>query len=168
MNARYRCVFIRHGESTYNKLNRFTGWQDVPLTTNGVQEARKAGAILKDNGFDFDLVYTSMLKRAIWTYHSIADEMDSHHLEHRKDWRLNEKHYGTLQGFVKDENTENSLKLKGFKEWRDTFQGSAPGLAVSDFRHPVHDRKYYGLVHPDALPSSESMKDCVTRTLPFW
>ena len=94
--VRYRVVFVRHGESTYNRLNRFTGWQDVPLTEIGIKQARQAGSILKDHGFEFNLAYTSMLKRALWTYHTIADELDIHWIEHRKDWRLNEKHYGLL------------------------------------------------------------------------
>ena len=153
-------VFVRHGESTYNLLNRFTGWQDVPLTEDGVKQARKAGSILREHGYEFNLAYTSMLKRALWTYHTIADELDIHWIEHRKDWRLNEKHYGLLQGLQKDVEHNKHLNEKKLKEWRETFQGAGPGLRETDFRHPIHDRKYYGIVHPDALPEVESMKDC--------
>lgn len=123
---------------------------------------------MKDHDFEFNLVYTSMLKRAIWTYHTIAEEMDINWVEHRKDWRLNEKHYGLLQGLEKDVAPNKHLNLKNLKVWRNTYQGKGPGLCVNDFRHPIHDRKYYGLVHPDALPKVESMADCVARTMPFW
>ena len=160
-SARYRVVFVRHGESTYNHLNRFTGWQDVPLTQKGIEEARQAGSILKEHNFEFDLAYCSMLKRALWTYHAIADELDMHWVELRKDWRLNEKHYGALQGLEKDVELNKHLNVKQLKEWRETFIGSGPGLCKNDFRHPIHDPKYYGLVHPDALPKVESMKDCM-------
>lgn len=150
--ARYRVVFVRHGESTYNKLNRFTGWQDVPLTEHGIGEARRAGQILNEHGFEFNLAYTSMLKRAIWTYHTIADELGMHWVEHRKDWRLNEKHYGVLQGLQKDVSYSKHINRENLKKWRNTYMGAGPGLLVNDFRHPVHDRKYYGIVHPEALP----------------
>ena len=101
--VRYRVVFVRHGESEYNKMNRFTGWQDVPLTELGVNQAKQAGKILKQHGYTFDFSYTSMLKRAIWTYHTIAEELDIHWITHYKDWRLNEKHYGSLQGLPKED-----------------------------------------------------------------
>ena len=101
--ARYKVVFLRHGESEFNKENKFTGWQDVKLTEIGINQAKQAGRILKQHGFTFDVVFTSMLKRAIWTYHTCADELDIHWAPHIKDWRLNEKHYGALQGLEKSE-----------------------------------------------------------------
>ena len=100
--AKYRVVFVRHGESEFNLLNRFTGWQDVKLTKLGVLQAKQAGKILNQHGYKFDHAYTSMLKRAIWTYHTIAEELNIHWIPHYKDWRLNEKHYGALQGLQKD------------------------------------------------------------------
>ena len=115
--AKYKCVFIRHGESEFNQLNRFTGWQDVKLTANGIEQAKKAGQILCQHGFSFDIAYTSMLKRAIWTYYTIAEELNIHWVTHYKDWRLNEKHYGALQGLEKD-SCYKSISQDDLKFWR--------------------------------------------------
>ncbi|RME77269.1 2,3-diphosphoglycerate-dependent phosphoglycerate mutase [Candidatus Woesearchaeota archaeon] len=158
-------VLLRHGESTWNKENRFTGWTDVPLTKKGEEEARHAGRILKENGFTFDVVFTSFLKRAIQTAQIVLDEMNLSPLI-VKTWRLNEKHYGALQGLNKKETAEKEGEEQVFK-WRRVYDCRPPALDKDDPRHPIHD-KLYEHVDPALLPSTESLEDCVKRTIPFW
>ena len=164
--AKYKVVFVRHGESEFNKLNRFTGWQDVRLTELGINQAQQAGRILKQHGYTFDIAFTSKLKRAIWTYHTIADELDIHWAPHIKDWRLNEKHYGALQGLDKDQTTKHHSE-ENVELWRSSFDIGPPALSFNDYRHPMHETKYQDMPR-DALPKNESMKDCVDRIVPFW
>ncbi|KAM3127971.1 hypothetical protein pb186bvf_019902 [Paramecium bursaria] len=149
----YRVVFLRHGESVWNKENRFTGWHDVVLADTGILEAKKAGQTLLKEGFVFDQVYTSVLTRAIQTYNIVADELKCHHLPVVKSWRLNERHYGGLQGLNK---TETAAK-----------HGEQQPQQPEDPRNPVFDIKYKG-IPKDALPLSECLKDTVARVIPFW
>ncbi|MEN0058039.1 MAG: 2,3-diphosphoglycerate-dependent phosphoglycerate mutase [Bdellovibrio sp.] len=162
----YKLVLIRHGESVWNQENRFTGWQDVDLSEKGRAEALKGGKALKDKGFSFDVVYTSVLKRAIKTLNFVLDELDLVWLPVHKDWRLNERHYGALQGLNKAETAarhgEEQVKI-----WRRSYDVPPPPMEVSDSRHPVHDVRYRG-VKPSLLPSQESLKDTVARFLPLW
>jgi 2,3-bisphosphoglycerate-dependent phosphoglycerate mutase len=162
----HKVVFVRHGESTWNKENRFTGWTDVALTENGIQEAKFAGQLLKQNGFNFDLAFTSVLTRAIMTYNNIATELGCHWIPVHKHWRLNERHYGALQGLNKAETAakhgEEQVTL-----WRRSYDIPPPELALDDERHPQHDPRYQGLPL-DVLPKTESLKITVDRVLPFW
>jgi 2,3-bisphosphoglycerate-dependent phosphoglycerate mutase len=162
----YKLVLIRHGESTWNQENRFTGWQDVDLSEKGRAEALKGGKALKDKGFAFDIAYTSMLKRAIKTLNFVLDEIDQVWLPVYKDWRLNERHYGALQGLNKAETAalhgEEQVKI-----WRRSYDTPPPPMETSDSRHPSHDPRYKN-VDPKKLPSQESLKDTVARFLPFW
>ena len=162
----FKVVLLRHGESTWNKENRFTGWTDVDLTDKGRAEAREAGRLLKAGGFAFDFVYTSVLKRAIWTSVLALDELDQLWLPVERDWRLNERHYGALQGLNKAETAakhgEDQVKI-----WRRAFAIAPPPLTNADPRHPSHDARYTRLAHSD-LPSTESLKDTIARFLPYW
>ena len=160
----YKLVLIRHGESTWNLENRFTGWTDVALTATGVAQAREAGRLLKAEGFDFDIAYTSVLKRAIWTLWHALDEMDSTWLPVVNDWRLNERHYGALQGLDKSE-TAKKFGVEQVHIWRRSYDTPPPPLEVSDERHPVHDPRYHAIT---GLPGTESLKDTLARVLPFW
>ncbi|XP_051912550.1 2,3-bisphosphoglycerate-dependent phosphoglycerate mutase-like [Hippocampus zosterae] len=164
--ARFRVVFMRHGESTWNLQNRFTGWTDVKLTPKGIQEAKDAGQKLAQNGFKFDLIYTSVLSRAIQTYNYAAEEMDCHYLPVVKDWRLNERHYGALQGLNKKETAEKHGEEQ-VKIWRRSFDIPPPALEPSDARCPHQDIKYRG-VDPAKLPLTESLKLTIDRVLPLW
>ncbi|HWP63078.1 MAG TPA: 2,3-diphosphoglycerate-dependent phosphoglycerate mutase [Candidatus Binatia bacterium] len=159
-------VLIRHGESIWNKENRFTGWTDVDLTETGVAEAREAARLLREEGFDFDLAFTSVLKRAIRTLWIVLDELDRMWLPVVNDWRLNERHYGALQGLNKAEMAarygEEQVLL-----WRRSYDVPPPPLDLDDPRHPRFDRRYAALP-ADALPRSESLKDTVARFLPAW
>ncbi len=162
----YKLVLIRHGESVWNQENRFTGWQDVDLSEKGRAEALKGGKALKDKGFSFDKAYTSVLKRAIRTLNFVLDELDQAWVPVNKDWRLNERHYGALQGLNKAETAarhgEEQVKI-----WRRSYDTPPPPMETSDPRHPSHDLRYK-YVDPQLLPSQESLKDTVARFLPLW
>ncbi|HNU22725.1 MAG TPA: 2,3-diphosphoglycerate-dependent phosphoglycerate mutase [Mesotoga sp.] len=161
-----KLVLVRHGESTWNKENRFTGWTDVDLSEKGREEAKKAGEILKAEGYDFDLAYTSVLKRAIRTLWYIMDEMDLMWIPVIRDWRLNERHYGALQGLNKAE-TAAKHGEEQVKIWRRSYDIRPPALEESDERFPGHDPKYKTL-SDDELPRTECLKDTVARFLPLW
>lgn len=162
----FKLVLIRHGESVWNQENRFTGWQDVDLSEKGRAEAQKGGKALKEKGFVFDIAYTSLLKRAIKTLNFVLDEVDQNWLPVVKDWRLNERHYGALQGLNKSE-TAAKHGEEQVKIWRRSYDTPPPKMDVSDPRHPSHDQRYKN-INPDELPSAESLKDTVARFLPFW
>jgi 2,3-bisphosphoglycerate-dependent phosphoglycerate mutase len=162
----YKVVLLRHGESTWNKENRFTGWTDVDLTDKGRDEARAAGRLLKAGGFGVDIVFTSLLKRAIWTSVLALDELDQLWIPVERHWRLNERHYGALQGLNKAETAakhgEDQVKI-----WRRAYAIAPPPLDAADERHPGHDPRYRNLPASD-LPLTESLKDTVARFLPYW
>jgi 2,3-bisphosphoglycerate-dependent phosphoglycerate mutase len=161
-----KLVLIRHGESTWNVENKFTGWTDVDLSPKGTEEAHAAGRLLKKEGYEFDVAYTSLLKRAIRTLWITLDEMDLMWVPVHKHWRLNERHYGDLQGLNKSE-TAAKFGEQQVKIWRRSYSDPPPPLATSDERHPVHDRRYQDLKRSE-LPASESLKDTVARFLPYW
>jgi 2,3-bisphosphoglycerate-dependent phosphoglycerate mutase len=162
----HKVVLLRHGESAWNKENRFTGWTDVDLTDKGREEAREAGRLLKAGGFAFDFVYTSLLKRAIWTSVLALDELDQLWLPVERNWRLNERHYGALQGLNKAETAakhgEDQVKI-----WRRAFAIAPPPLNNDDPRHAARDPRYKNLPASD-LPLTESLKDTIARFLPYW
>lgn len=161
-----KLVLVRHGESTWNKENRFTGWTDVDLSEKGEAEAREAGRILKREGYSFDVAFTSVLKRAIRTLNIILEEMDLEWIPVVKDWRLNERHYGALQGLNKAEMAakygEDQVKL-----WRRGFDVRPPALTKGDTRYPGNEPKYRDLSEED-LPLTESLKDTIARFMPCW
>jgi 2,3-bisphosphoglycerate-dependent phosphoglycerate mutase len=162
----YKLVLIRHGESTWNLENRFTGWTDVPLTDTGVAQARQAGKLLREGGWEFDVAYTSVLKRAIWTLWHCLDEMERTWLPVVKDWRLNERHYGALQGL----NKADMAKQYGDEQvliWRRSYDTPPPALDANDPRGQRQDPRYAKL---DAaqVPLTECLKDTVARVLPAW
>ena len=162
----YKLVLIRHGESTWNLENRFTGWTDVELTPTGVSQAMSAGKLLKAEGYEFDVAYTSVLKRAIHTLNYALDEMDRTWLPVVKDWRLNERHYGGLQGL----NKADMAKQYGDAQvlvWRRSYDTPPPALAADDPRGQRQDPRYAGLA-PEQVPLTECLKDTVARVLPFW
>ena len=162
----HKLVLIRHGESTWNLENRFTGWTDVPLTDTGVQQAKQAGRQLKADGYDFDVCYTSVLKRAVWTLWYALDEMDRTWLPVRNDWRLNERHYGALQGL----NKADMAKQYGDQQvliWRRSYDTPPPVLDAADPRGQRADVRYAKLA-PDQVPLTECLKDTVARVLPCW
>ncbi len=161
-----KLVLIRHGQSLWNKANLFTGWKDVDLSEQGVAEAREAGKRLKAAGFDFDVCYTSVLTRAIKTLHLVLEEMDRLWLPVHKDWRLNERHYGALQGLNKAETAEK-YGADQVHIWRRSYDTPPPALEPGDDRHPGADRRYADL-EPSAIPSAECLKDTVERVLPYW
>ena len=162
----YKLVLIRHGESTWNLENRFTGWADVPLTDTGVAQAKQAGKLLAENGFVFDQAYTSVLKRAIHTLWTVLDEMDLAWIPVHRSWRLNERHYGALAGLNKSE-TAAKHGEEQVKIWRRSFDIPPPALELNDPRHPAFDPRYAGL-DPRVLPATESLKTTIDRVLPFW
>ncbi len=162
----YKLVLIRHGESTWNKENRFTGWTDVDLSEKGVGEAKDGGRVLKEQGYTFDIAYTSVLKRAIRTLWLVLDEMDLMWIPVVRDWRLNERHYGALQGLNKSETAEKFGEDQ-VKIWRRSYDIPPPSLEKSDPRWPGHDARYKGLGE-DQLPLTECLKDTVERFLPLW
>lgn len=162
----YKVVFLRHGESQWNRENRFTGWTDVPLSEKGIQEARKAGELLKSEGFSFDCGYTSCLKRAIKTLWLVLEELDEMWIPVVKDWRLNERHYGALQGFNKAEMAERVGEAQ-VKIWRRSYDVPPPPLAQDDPRFPGGDRRY-AHVPPSEIPVTECLKDTVGRVSPYW
>jgi 2,3-bisphosphoglycerate-dependent phosphoglycerate mutase len=159
-------VLLRHGESTWNQENRFTGWTDVDLSPRGRDEALEAGRLLKDGGYIFDLAYTSVLKRAIRTLWSTLEVMDLMWIPVTKDWRLNERHYGALQGLNKAETAEKHGDAQ-VKIWRRSYDIPPPPLSPDDPRHPGRDPRYATL-SPSELPLTESLKDTVARFLPYW
>ncbi len=162
----YKLVLIRHGESEWNKSNLFTGWTDVDLTEKGRLEAKNAGELLKKDGYTFDVAYTSVLKRAIRTLWMVLDEMDLMWIPVIRDWRLNERHYGALQGLNKAETAakygEDQVKI-----WRRSYNIQPPALDPADARFPGHDPRYANL-QPEELPKSECLEDTVARFLPAW
>ncbi len=159
----HRLVVLRHGESTWNEENRFTGWTDVDLTEKGRAEAREAGRLMRVEGFTFDLAFTSVLKRAIRTLWIALDEMDLMWIPDQKSWRLNERHYGALQGLNKAETAAKHGELQ-VKIWRRSYDIPPPPLAPDDPHNPARDPRYAKLP-PDALPLTESLKDTVARVL---
>lgn len=162
----HKLVLIRHGESTWNLENRFTGWTDVDLTPTGVEQARQAGRLLKDGGYDFDLAYTSVLTRAIRTLHLTLEEMDRLWLPTIKHWRLNERHYGALQGLNKAD-TAQKYGDEQVLIWRRSYDIPPPALEPTDPRSERADPRYAKL-QPGELPLTECLKDTVARVLPFW
>ncbi len=162
----YRLVLLRHGESTWNKENRFTGWKDVDLSEKGIEEAREAGRLMAAEKYEFDVAYTSVLKRAIRTLWIALDEMDMMWLPTHVSWRLNERHYGALQGLNKAETAarhgEEQVKI-----WRRSYDIPPPPLALDDPQHPSRERRYAELP-PAELPVGESLKDTVARFVPYW
>jgi 2,3-bisphosphoglycerate-dependent phosphoglycerate mutase len=159
-------VLLRHGESAWNLENRFTGWTDVDLTPKGVQEAHEAARLLREGGYTFDLCFTSLLKRAVRTLWIVLDDMDLMWLPVHRDWRLNERHYGALQGLNKAE-TAAQYGEKQVLVWRRSYADPPPPLTREDPRYPGHDRRYADL-RPEELPLTESLKDTVARFLPYW
>ncbi len=162
----YKLVLIRHGESTWNLENRFTGWVDVDLTPTGVSQAQTAGRLLKEAGYEFDVAYTSVLKRAIRTLWLALDEMDRTWLPVMKHWRLNERHYGALQGLNKAE-TAKKFGDEQVLIWRRSYDTPPPALEATDPRSERSDKRYAKL-NPDQIPLTECLKDTVERVIPFW
>ena len=162
----YKVVLLRHGESTWNKENRFTGWTDVDLSDKGREEAKKAGIVLKKEGFVFDIAYTSVLKRAIRTLWSVLDEMDLMWIPVHNTWRLNERHYGALQGLNKSE-TAAKYGEQQVLIWRRSYDIPPTALTKDDGRFPGNDPRYKGVAVKD-LPLTECLKDTVARFLPYW
>jgi 2,3-bisphosphoglycerate-dependent phosphoglycerate mutase len=162
----HKVVLLRHGESTWNKENRFTGWHDVDLTDRGRQEAADAGRLLKEGGYAFDLAFTSVLKRAIKTLGIALDVLDALWIPVVKSWKLNERHYGALQGLNKAETTAKHGEAQ-VKIWRRSFDIPPPALTPDDPRHPSRDPRYKELSASD-LPLTESLKETVARFLPYW
>jgi 2,3-bisphosphoglycerate-dependent phosphoglycerate mutase len=159
-------VLLRHGESAWNKENRFTGWTDVDLSPKGVEEARYAGQLLKEGGYTFDVAYTSVLKRALRTLWLALDEMDLLWIPDFKTWRLNERHYGALQGLNKLETVQKHGEAQ-VKIWRRSYDIRPPALDPQDPRSPARDPRYAGL-RPEEAPLTECLKDTVDRVLPYW
>lgn len=161
-----KLVLLRHGESIWNKENRFTGWKDIPLSEKGIEEARAAGKILRQEGYEFDVVYTSLLKRAIRTMELVLEETDQMWLPVYKTWRLNERHYGALEGLNKSETAarygEDQVLI-----WRRSYTIAPPPIDKNDPRYPGFDRRYQSL-RPEEIPLSECLKDTVERFLPYW
>lgn len=162
----YKLVMLRHGESAWNKENRFTGWKDVDLSEKGVEEAKLAARLLKENNFVFDVAFCSVLKRAIRTLWLILDELDLMWIPIQNSWRLNERHYGNLQGLNKSETTEKYGEDKVF-QWRRSFDFPPPLMELADERSPVFDRRYAG-VDKRLLPLGESLELTIERVLPYW
>ncbi len=162
----FKVVLLRHGESIWNRDNRFTGWTDVDLSEKGIQEARRAGKILREEGFTFDLAFTSVLKRAIRTLWIVQDELDLMWIPVKKTWRLNERHYGALQGLNKSE-----MAVKYGEEqvliWRRSYDIQPPPLEIDDPRSPAGDMRYAEL-KPQQIPLTESLKDTYARCMPYW
>jgi 2,3-bisphosphoglycerate-dependent phosphoglycerate mutase len=161
-----RLVLLRHGESAWNKENRFTGWTDVELSQKGREEARLAGRLLKQNGFAFDVCHASVLTRAIHTAWAVLDELSQAWVPIKLNWRLNERHYGALQGLNKAETAAKHGEKQVFV-WRRSYDIPPPPLDAADPRHPSHDPRYKDVPKAD-LPGSESLKDTVARFIPAW
>lgn len=162
----YKVVLLRHGESVWNKENRFTGWTDVDLSEKGTVEANAAGEVMKAEGFVFDVAFTSVLRRAIKTLHIALDVMDQHWIPEIKNWRLNERHYGALQGLNKAE-TADKFGDEQVHIWRRSYATPPPDLETDDERYPGKDPRYADL-DPADVPKTECLKDTVDRFLPFW
>jgi 2,3-bisphosphoglycerate-dependent phosphoglycerate mutase len=161
-----KLVLLRHGESVWNKENLFTGWTDVDLSEHGREEAKQAGQLLKEEGYAFDIAYTSVLKRAIRTLWITLDEMDRMWIPVVRDWKLNERHYGALQGLDKAETAAKYGEAQ-MKQWRRSYDVPPPALDVKDPRYPGHDPRYKNLAKSQ-LPLTECLKDTVARVLPCW
>jgi 2,3-bisphosphoglycerate-dependent phosphoglycerate mutase len=161
-----KIVLIRHGESTWNQQNRFTGWVDVGLTERGMQEALEAGRALIQGGYSFDVAYTSVLKRAIKTLWIVLEEMDLMWIPVYRSWRLNERHYGSLQGLNKTE-TAGRFGMEQVMIWRRSYDVQPPSLSKDDEQYPGRDPRYASL-KPEEIPLTESLNDVVTRFLPYW
>ena len=166
MQAAHKLVLLRHGESDWNRENRFTGWTDVDLSVKGIEEARAAGCLLRAQGFAFDLAFTSVLKRAIRTLWLVLEEMDAMWLPVEKSWRLNERHYGALQGLDKAE-TAAKFGEQQVLVWRRSYDTRPPALAPDDPRLAAGDPRYAEL-GADGVPRTECLKDTVARVLPYW
>jgi 2,3-bisphosphoglycerate-dependent phosphoglycerate mutase len=162
----HRLVLLRHGESTWNRENRFTGWTDVDLSDKGRDEARAAGRLLREGGYVFDVAYTSVLKRALRTCWIALDELDALWIPMERSWRLNERHYGALQGLDKAATAARHGEAQT-KIWRRSYDIPPPPLGADDPRHPRFDPRYAAL-DPQDLPATESLKDTLARVLPFW
>ncbi|ADK83942.1 phosphoglycerate mutase 1 family [Desulfarculus baarsii DSM 2075] len=161
-----RLLLVRHGQSQWNLENRFTGWTDVDLSPLGEDEARQAGRLLQTGGYSFDVAFTSVLKRAVRTLWLIMERMDLYWVEQHAHWRLNERHYGALQGLNKQETTQRH-GAEQVRLWRRSFDAPPPSLDGLDPRHPRFDRRYRG-VETALLPGGESLKDTLGRVLPYW
>lgn len=161
-----KLVLLRHGESVWNKENRFTGWTDVDLSNKGIAEAKKAGKTLKENNYSFDVAFTSVLKRAIRTLWLVLDEMDLMWIPVYRSWRLNERHYGALQGLNKAEMAEE-VGEEQVHVWRRGYDIRPPAFDITDKRYPGNDPKYRGL-DENELPLAESLKDTIARCIPYW
>jgi 2,3-bisphosphoglycerate-dependent phosphoglycerate mutase len=162
----YKLVLLRHGESVWNQENRFTGWHDVPLSERGRSEAAEAGRLMEAEALHFDVLHTSLLRRAIQTSQIALDVMGQHWIPVRRSWRLNERHYGALQGLNKKETADRYGPDQVFA-WRRSFDTPPPALEWNDERHPHFDPRYASLA-PDLLPATECLKDVVARFLPYW
>lgn len=162
----FKLVLVRHGQSMWNLENRFTGWTDVELSEKGIEEAKEAGKVLKNQGFKFDLAFTSVLKRAEHTLDLILNEMDEKNIEIRRSWKLNERHYGALQGLNKDE-TKVKYGEKQVLLWRRSTDVRPPELDITDDRYPGNDPKYKDLKEEE-LPKTENLMDTIKRVLEFW
>jgi len=162
----YKVVLLRHGESVWNRENRFTGWTDVDLSEKGVEEASTAGKIMKEKGFTFDIVFTSVLKRALRTTWLALEQMDLLWIPDEKTWRLNERHYGALQGLNKSETAEKHGEDQVLI-WRRSYDTPPPALGASDERYPGNQERYQSMDTKD-IPATESLKDTVARFLPYW
>lgn len=162
----YELVLLRHGQSTWNLSNQFTGWTDVPLTEQGVSEAESAGTLMSEAGFAPNVLHTSLLIRAIATANLATESMGRSWLPVRRHWRLNERHYGALQGLNKKE-TASQHGADQVHKWRRGYETPPPPLEMSDERHPCHDERYSSL-SPDLLPATECLADVVDRMLPYW
>jgi len=161
-----KLVLLRHGQSIWNLENRFTGWTDVDLSDQGIGEAHQAGKILKAEGYSFDVAFTSVLKRAIRTLWIVLDEMDLMWIPVHRSWRLNERHYGALQGLNKRDMAEK-YGLEQVQIWRRSYDTPPPAVSESDIRHPRYDQ-YYAHLKKEELPCTESLKDTLNRVLPYW
>lgn len=161
-----KLILIRHGQSEWNKENKFTGWTDIPLSLEGVKEAKNAGIILKENNFTFDLAYTSYLKRAQDTLNIILETLKEKDIEIKTSWKLNERHYGALQGLNKEE-TKEKYGEHQVHLWRRSIDERPPLLKIDDPRHPIFDKKY-SLVDKSFLPSGENLRDTMKRVIEYW
>jgi 2,3-bisphosphoglycerate-dependent phosphoglycerate mutase len=166
METKYKIVLVRHGQSTWNLENRFTGWTDVGLTEQGVKEAHSAGQLLRDNNYSFDMAYTSVLRRALQTLWIVLQEMSLEWIPVVNAWQLNERHYGALQGLNKAETAKQYGEAQ-VKIWRRSYDVPPPSLEWNDERHPHFDPRYAGL-SKEQLPSTESLKITLERVLPYW
>jgi 2,3-bisphosphoglycerate-dependent phosphoglycerate mutase len=166
MSTTYKLVLLRHGQSTWNLENRFTGWTDVGLSAQGEQEAHTAGKLLREGSYQFDIAYTSVLKRAIKTLWIALEELEMEWIPVVRAWQLNERHYGALQGLNKAEMAQQYGEAQ-VKIWRRSYDVPPPALELDDTRHPHFDRRYAGL-KPDELPATESLKITLERVLPYW